>query len=98
MARLRDESTSQFVDTVTRNLEQAIGTIRQPNASEAAQVVAAKRAIEELTGAARKSLLEKLQLADKKDVLTFRLATDMIEQFKQIAHFARRISEITKEW
>jgi phosphate:Na+ symporter len=84
LARLRDESTSQFVDAVTRNLEQAIGTIRRPNASDAAQVVAAKRAIEELAAAARKSFLEKLQLADQKDVLSFRLA--------------RRIAEITKEW
>src|SRR6202011_330608 len=55
LERLRDDSTSQFVDAVTRNLEQAIGTIRQPNASEAAQVVASKRAIEELAAAARKS-------------------------------------------
>jgi len=37
-------------------------------------------------------------VADKKDVLGFRLAIDMIEQFKQIAHFARRTVAITKEW
>jgi len=58
----------------------------------------AKIAIEELAAAIRKSLLEKLQLADKKDVLSFRLATDMIEQFKLVAHFARRTAAITKEW
>jgi len=98
LTRLRDESTTQFADTVTRNLEQAIGTISQPSASEAAQVIAAKRVIEELAAAARKSFLEKLQLADKKDVQTFRLASNMIEQLKQSAYFARRIVEITKEW
>ena len=98
LARLRDENTSQLIDAVTRNLEQAVTTIRQPNAREVAQVVAAKRVIEELAAAVRKSVLEKLQLADKKDLLSFRLATDMIEQFTQIAHFARRIAEITKEW
>jgi phosphate:Na+ symporter len=98
LARLRDESTSQFIDAVTRSLEQAIGTIGQPNAGEAEQVLASKGVIQELAAAARKRFTEKLQLADKKDVQSFRLAADMIEQFKQIAHFARRIAEITKEW
>jgi phosphate:Na+ symporter len=91
LARLRDESTSRFVNAVMQNLEQAIGTIDQPNANDMAEVVAAKREIEDLAAATRKSLIEKLQLADKKDVQTFRIATDMIEQCKQIAYFARRI-------
>jgi phosphate:Na+ symporter len=98
LARLRDESTTQFIDAVTRNLEQAIGTISQPSASESARVVEAKRPIEDLAAAARKSFGERLQVADKKDLQSFRLATDMIEQFKQIAHLARRIAETTKEW
>jgi phosphate:Na+ symporter len=91
LARLRDETTSLFVGAVMRNLEQAIQTIDQPNASDMAEVIAAKREIEDLAAATRKSLMEKLQLADKKDVQTFRIATDMIEQCKQIAYFARRI-------
>jgi phosphate:Na+ symporter len=91
LARLRDETTSRFVSAVMRNLEQAIQAIDQPNASDMAEVIAAKREIEDLAAATRKSLMEKLQLADKKDVQTFRIATDMIEQCKQIAYFARRI-------
>ena len=91
LARLRDETTSLFVGAVMRNLERAIQTIDQPNASDMAEVIAAKREIEDLAAATRKSLMEKLQLADKKDVQTFRIATDMIEQCKQIAYFARRI-------
>jgi phosphate:Na+ symporter len=98
LGRLWDESTSQFVDTVTRNLEQAVETIRQPDASKAEEVVAAKRRIEELAAAARDRFLKNLHLADTKDMLSFRLATGIIEQFKQVAHFARRIAEITKEW
>jgi hypothetical protein len=47
--------------------------------------------------AVRKGLIEKLQLADKKEVLIFSPATDMIEQFKQNAHFAGRIVAITNE-
>jgi phosphate:Na+ symporter len=91
LARLRDETTARFVSAVMRDLEQAIQTIDQPNASDMAEVIAAKREIEDLAAATRKSLMEKLQLADKKDVQTFRIATDMIEQCKQIAYFARRI-------
>jgi phosphate:Na+ symporter len=91
LARLRDESTTRFINAVMQNLEQAIGAIDQPNESIMAEVIAAKREIEDLAAAARKSLMEKLQLADKKDVQTFRIATDMIEQCKQIAYFARRI-------
>ncbi|RSL15636.1 phosphate:Na+ symporter [Edaphobacter aggregans] len=91
LARLRDETTSRFVSAVMRNLEQAIQTIDHPNASDMAEVIAAKREIEDLAAATRKSLMEKLQLADKKDVQAFRIATDMIEQCKQIAYFARRI-------
>ena len=41
------------------------------------------RATQETSAAVRKSLLEKLQLADKKDVLIFSPAADMIEQFEQ---------------
>ena len=91
LARLRDENTSRFINAVMRNLEQAIGTIDQPNATDMAEVIAAKSEIEDLAATTRRSLMEKLQLADKKDVQTFRLATDMVEQCKQIAYFARRI-------
>jgi phosphate:Na+ symporter len=97
LARLRDETTSQLASTVTQNLEQAIATISQPSASESAEVIAGKKVIEELAAATRKSLFEKLQLADKKDAQSFRLASNMIEQVKQIAVFARRIAKITRE-
>ena len=97
LARLRDETTSQLADTVRRNLEQAIATISQPSARQSAEVIAGKKEIEELAAATRKSLFEKLQLADKKDAQSFRIASNMIEQVKQIAVFARRIAEITKE-
>ena len=69
-----------------------------PSASETTQVVETKRPIEDLAAAARKSFGEKLQVADQKDLQSFRLTTEMIEQFKQIAHLARRIAETTKEW
>jgi phosphate:Na+ symporter len=93
LARLRDEATMQFVDAVIRNLQQTIGTMRDPAASEAAQVIAAKAQIENLAAAARQAVLAKLQLADKADVLSFRLAMDLIEQCRQIAQYARAIAK-----
>jgi phosphate:Na+ symporter len=98
LTRLRDETTTRFADTVIRNLEQAIGTIGDPEASEAAQVIEAKAEIENLAAAARQVVLGKLQLADRSDVLSFRLAMDVIEQGRQIAQFARAIAKTTRDF
>lgn len=98
LKRLRDENTAQFAETVIQNLEQAIGTISQPNASEAEQVIEAKKVVEELAATARKNILDKLLLSDERDLLSFRLTSGLIEYSKQIAYFARRIAEITQEW
>jgi phosphate:Na+ symporter len=97
LLRLRNESTSEFASLVIGNLEQAIATIGHPDVSQATQVIAAKSAIQERAAAARQSLLANLQLSEKKDVLSFRLANDMIEHFKQIAYFARQIAEVSLE-
>jgi len=92
LARLRDENTSRFADAVIRNLEHAVETMSQPGPGGTSRVVATKAEIEALAAAARQSVLDKLQLANKADVLGFRLATDMIEQFTQIARFSRTIA------
>jgi phosphate:Na+ symporter len=91
LARLRDETTSRLGAAVARNLDLAVRSL-----GESAQNLghpAAKDEIERLTVAARQSVLDKLQLADKTDALRFRLANDMIEQLRQIARFTRRIGE-----
>lgn len=98
LARLKDDRTSKFADAVIRNLEQAIATVGQADPSQAAQVLAAKKSIQALAESAQQSVLAKLQLSERKDVVSFSLATDMIEQFKQIAHFARQITRIVGEW
>jgi phosphate:Na+ symporter len=97
LARLKDDRASEFAHAVIRNLEQAIACIRQSEPSQAARVLAAKKPILELAESARQSLLAKLQLSERKDVASFSLASDMIEQFKQIAHFARQIARIAEE-
>jgi phosphate:Na+ symporter len=98
LAGLKDDRTSEFADAVIRNLEQSIAAVDQADRSQAAKVLAAKGRIQELAESARKSVLAKLRLSEKKDVVSFSLATDIIEQFKQIAHLARQIARIAEEW
>ncbi|WP_233856008.1 Na/Pi cotransporter family protein [Paraburkholderia sp. HD33-4] len=93
LLRLRDAATTQFSEAVIRNLEQAIRTIEAPDPEEVAQVIDAKAGIDKLSATARQVVLAKLQLADKADVVTFRLAMDLIEQGRQIAQFARAIAK-----
>jgi len=42
--------------------------------------------------AARKSVFDRLKLADVQDVLRFRLADDLIDQLKQIGRISLRIT------
>jgi hypothetical protein len=69
----------------------------QAELARAEQLLAAKKRIQELAESARQSLLAKLQLSERKDVASFSLASDIIEQFKQIAHFARQIARIVEQ-
>jgi phosphate:Na+ symporter len=98
LSRLQDENTTRFADAVIGNLEQAIETIGQPSADKASEVVAAKTEIEMLAAAARQSVLDKLRLGGQADVLNFRLATDLIEQFKQVARFSRAIAKAAEDF
>jgi len=93
LVRLRDSATMQFTDAVIRNLAQAIRTIEQPDPVEVAKVIDEKPAIDQLAATARQVVLAKLQLADKADVVTFRLAMDLIEQGRQVTQFARAIAK-----
>lgn len=97
LARLRDDHASRFADAVIQNLEQAIATIGEPGVGDASAVVAAKAEIEMLAAAALRGVLDKLRLDDKADVLSFRLATDLIEYLKQIARFTRAIAKTTRD-
>jgi phosphate:Na+ symporter len=93
LLRLRDAATMQFSEAVIRNLGQAIRTIEAPEPEEVAKVIDAKAGIDKLAATARQVVLAKLQLADKADVVTFRLAMDLIEQGRQIAQFSRAIAK-----
>ncbi|SDR42886.1 phosphate:Na+ symporter [Paraburkholderia fungorum] len=98
LTRLWDDATTQFGATVMLNLERAIATIDEEKDNEAAAVVEAKAEIETMATAARQAVLTKLQLADKMDVLSYRLVMDLIEQGRQIAHYSRAIARTASEF
>ena len=62
-------------------------------AAKPVPVTAMKAEMERRTVAARKSVLERVKLADVQDVLRFRLANDLIEQLRQIGRLSLRIAE-----
>ncbi|SCK60244.1 phosphate:Na+ symporter [Variovorax sp. HW608] len=96
LTRLRDEHATRFVDAVVGNFEQVIGMIHRD--TEGAPAASTPKAeIDTLAAAARKSVLDKLRLDEKSDVLDFRRATDLIEAIRQIARFSRRIAKTVRE-
>lgn len=96
LARLRDESTTRFAQAVIGTLERAVETIGAPDAAKASEVVASKAETDALAAEARQSVMAKLRIDDKADVVNFRLASDIIEQLKQVARFSRTIAETTQ--
>jgi hypothetical protein len=61
--------------------------------AESAPVAAARAEMHSRTIVARKSVLDRVKLADVQDVLRFRLANDLIEQLRQIGRLSLRITE-----
>ena len=92
LASLRDESTLRFAGFVTETLQQAVACLGDTNSAPPAQVAARKAEMKSLAIAARKSVLDRLKLADLQDVLRFRLADDLIEQARQIGRLSLRIT------
>jgi phosphate:Na+ symporter len=92
LASLRDESTLRFAGFVTETLQQAVASLGDTNTAGPAPVAARKAEMKSLAIAARKSVLDRLKLADLQDVLRFRLADDLIEQARQIGRLSLRIT------
>ncbi|MEK1889132.1 MAG: Na/Pi cotransporter family protein [Phyllobacterium sp.] len=97
LSLLHDEHTARFGQAVIDNLGRAVEIIGAPDTAKASRVVAAKAEIEGLATAAHQSVLTKLRPEDKANVINFRLASDVIEQFKQVARFSRAIAEATQD-
>lgn len=96
IARLGNEVTARFAETVVDNLEAAVRVIGQPDPAISSAIVAAKPQIEEMAASARQSLIASLNLSRNEDVLSFRLASDLIEQFNEIARLSRAVAKSTR--
>ena len=94
LASLRDETTAAFAAFINATLQQTVATLGEANngASVPVPVAATKSEMERLTSAARKSVFDRVKLADVQDVLRFRLANDLIEQLRQIGRLSLRIA------
>ena len=93
LVSLRDASTTRFANFVIEQLAATVAAL-SPAASKPPMPVAESRAeMQSLAIAARNSVLDKVELADEQGVLKFRLAADLIEQFRQIGRFSLRIAQ-----
>ena len=93
LALLRDESTIRFAGFVTDTLQETVASLGDANTADLAAIAARKAEMKGLTSAARKSVLDRLKLADVQDVLRIRLADDLIEQLRQIGRLSLRITK-----
>lgn len=98
LARLRDSSALDYAAAVVAKLEEAVSLIARPDDEAARRVIDAKAGIEALAEAARHAALNKLQLTSGADISSFRLASDLIEQFKEIARLSRAIARSTQDF
>jgi len=99
LVSLRDESTLRFTAFVIETLQQTVASLGDASTAEVAPVApvapvaVGKAEMKSRASAARKSVFERLKLADVGDVLKFRLADDLIEQLRQIGRLSLRISK-----
>jgi hypothetical protein len=93
LASLRDESTSGFAVFVIETLQETVVSLGDANVAGPAPVAERKAEMKGRATAARKSVFDRLKLADEQDVLRLRLADDLIEQLRQIGRLSLRIAK-----
>jgi len=93
LVSLRDESTARFANYVTDTLAAAVAGLSNVGGKGPQPFTATKAEMQSLTSAARTSVFEKVDLADVKDVLRYRLANDLIEQLRHIGRLSLRIAK-----
>src|SRR5215469_14219666 len=92
LASLRDENTSRFAAFITEMLEETVAVFGDVTNAKVVPVAARKAEMDRLVVAARKSVLERVKLADVQDVVRFRLGNDLIEQLRRIGRLSLRIA------
>jgi phosphate:Na+ symporter len=93
LVSLRDPSIAPLADFVTEKLHATIVMLGNTHPAKSVQVSEAKAEMDSLTIAARKNVLDRVNLAEERDVLRFRLANDLIVQLRQIGRLTLRIAE-----
>jgi phosphate:Na+ symporter len=93
LASLRDESTSRFAAFITETLRETVAMLGDEKPAKSVPVAEWKSEMDSLAIAARKSVLDRVKLADVHDVLRFRLADDLIDQVRRIGRLSLRIAK-----
>jgi phosphate:Na+ symporter len=97
LASLRDESTSGFAVFVIETLQETVASLGDANTADPAPAAGRKAEMKSRAVAARKSVFDRLKLADAHDVLRLRLADDLIEQLRQIGRLSLRITRKARQ-
>jgi phosphate:Na+ symporter len=90
---LHDASIAPLAGFVTEMLQGTIAMLGDTHSEKARLVPETKADMDSLTIAARKSVRDRVNLAEVRDVLRFRLANDLIVQLRQIGRLTLRIAE-----
>jgi phosphate:Na+ symporter len=95
ISQLNSPEVNTFQDSVLNYLQRAVSVIGTADHDEAQAIVSAKPTLETLSIAARHSIMKGLNLSDQKNVQRFRLVSDLLEQFNEIARLTRAIARTT---
>jgi hypothetical protein len=83
LVSLHDAGISPLADFVTEKLQATIAMLSDAHPVKSVPVPEAKADMDRLRIVARKGVLDRVNLADERDVLRFRLANDLIVQLRQ---------------
>jgi phosphate:Na+ symporter len=84
----------EFLAVIREGIEQAIEAVREEDAAAAARVVAMKATVAEHAERLSKRLSERLAAPDPNRIDVYRLESEVIEIYKRLYYFAKRIAKI----
>lgn len=93
---LRTAEGTHFAELVIGNLERAVQLVGKPDEEAVARILDSKPEIEALASRIREGIVTAFHLRSQQDVTNFRLASDIIEQFNEIARLSRAVARSTQ--
>jgi phosphate:Na+ symporter len=94
---LRTPAFAALSQKVLDTLRMTVHLIGRSDEAVAEQILGAKVEIEALAASTRQSALASLHLGQKEDVAAFRLASELIERYIEIARLSRAVARATAE-